>query len=88
MAPLDYSTPAFFDNHYYENLVEAKGLLHSDNVLMLEDQGGDIQERVWAYAKSRQYFFESFASSMIKMGNIDVLIGAEGEIRKNCRYVN
>lgn len=88
LAPLDYSTPTFFDNHYFENLVESKGLLHSDNVLVLEDQGGDIQQRVWSYASNRQYFFDSFASSMIKMGNINVLTEDQGEIRKNCRFVN
>ncbi|KMT11721.1 hypothetical protein BVRB_5g106570 [Beta vulgaris subsp. vulgaris] len=88
LAPLDYSTPAYFDNHYYENLVESKGLLHSDNVLVLEDQGGNIQDRVWAYASSREFFFESFVNSIIKMGNINVLTGLQGEIRKNCRFVN
>lgn len=88
LTPLDYSTPTFFDNHYYENLAESKGLLHSDNVLVLEDEGGDIQQRVWAYASNREFFFDSFASSMIKMGNINVLTGEKGEIRKNCRFVN
>lgn len=88
LAPLDFQTPAYFDNHYYLNLLESKGLLHSDNVLVLEDEGGEIEERVWAYATNRKLFFESFSSSMIKMGNINALTGAQGEIRKNCRYVN
>ncbi|KAL2901544.1 Peroxidase 14 [Bienertia sinuspersici] len=88
LAPLDYSTPAYFDNHYYQNLVESKGLLHSDNVLVLEDQDGEIQQRVWGYATNRQFFFESFVDSMIKMGNINVLTGNKGEVRKNCRFVN
>ncbi|XP_057520324.1 peroxidase 20 [Amaranthus tricolor] len=88
IAPLDFSTPTYFDNHYYINLVESQGLLHSDNVLLLEDQGGDIQQRVWAYANNRKFFFESFVESIIKMGNINVLTGLDGEIRKNCRFVN
>ncbi|XVF10995.1 hypothetical protein REPUB_Repub07fG0230800 [Reevesia pubescens] len=30
IAPLDFSTPAKFDNHYFINIVEGKGLLGSD----------------------------------------------------------
>uniref|UniRef100_A0A0R0HBY6 peroxidase n=1 Tax=Glycine max TaxID=3847 RepID=A0A0R0HBY6_SOYBN len=43
---------------------------------------------VRAYASNEKLFFASFAKSMIKMGNINVLTGSEGEIRRNCRFVN
>ncbi|ERN09602.1 hypothetical protein AMTR_s00029p00174390 [Amborella trichopoda] len=33
LAPLDLVTPRNFDNNYFKNLVELKGLLHSDQVL-------------------------------------------------------
>ncbi|KAL9246914.1 hypothetical protein vseg_020393 [Gypsophila vaccaria] len=87
-TPLDYRTPSFFDNHYYKNLIELKGLLHTDNVLVVEDEVGETEERVWAYASDTDLFFESFAESMVKMGNIKVLIGDEGQIRENCRFIN
>ncbi|KAK9716236.1 hypothetical protein RND81_06G220200 [Saponaria officinalis] len=87
-TPLDYRTPAFFDNYYYQNIIESKGLLHTDNVLVNEDETGEIEERVWAYARNTDLFFESFANSMVKMGNIKVLVGDEGQIRENCRFVN
>nr|WDA42942.1 peroxidase 20 [Fagopyrum tataricum] len=86
---LDYKTPFMFDNYYFKNLIEARGLLHSDNVLVLEDnEEGFVMERVWAYAYNQKLFFESFSNSMVKMGNINVLTGEQGEIRKYCRFVN
>lgn len=68
--------------------MEGKGLLGSDNVLISQDFDGKITKQVWAYASNEKLFFASFAKSMIKMGNINVLTGNEGEIRRNCRFVN
>ncbi|XP_027362633.1 peroxidase 20 [Abrus precatorius] len=87
-APLDFQTPKRFDNHYYINILEGKGLLGSDNVLISQDFDGKITEQVWAYASNEKLFFTSFAKSMIKMGSINVLTGNEGEIRRSCRFVN
>ncbi|XP_022718097.1 peroxidase 20 [Durio zibethinus] len=87
-VPLDFSTPTKFDNHYYINIVEGKGLLGSDNILVTEDHEGKIRKLVWAFASNQELFFTSFAYSVVKMGNINVLTGNEGEIRKNCRFVN
>ncbi|KAI3928991.1 hypothetical protein MKW92_018717 [Papaver armeniacum] len=88
IVSLDLKTPGFFDNQYYRNVLESKGLLNSDNVLISQDVKGEISARVWAYAADEQFFFRSFVNSIIKMGNINVLTGEEGEIRRNCRVVN
>nr|XP_043630476.1 peroxidase 20 [Erigeron canadensis] len=88
LAPLDLMTPTRFDNHYFHNIKRGQGLLISDNVLLSEDVEGEIRDIVWEFASDEEKFFESFAYSMIKMGNIDVLTGYHGEIRKNCRFVN
>ncbi|KAL3499845.1 hypothetical protein ACH5RR_038938 [Cinchona calisaya] len=88
LAPLDLITPARFDNHYFTNIIEGRGLLISDNVLVDQDLQWEIREHVFAYASSQEHFFDSFVNSMIKMGNINVLTGDEGEIRKNCRSPN
>ncbi|XP_058224352.1 peroxidase 20 [Rhododendron vialii] len=87
-APLDSATPARFDNLYYHNIIQGQGLLISDNVLVSEDVGGDIRKHVWNFANDQDFFFHSFGNSMIKMGSINVLTGEEGEIRRNCRFVN
>ncbi|KAK7406366.1 hypothetical protein VNO78_07990 [Psophocarpus tetragonolobus] len=87
-APLDFQTPKRFDNHYFINILQGKGLLGSDNVLISQDLDGKIREQAWAYASNQKLFFASFAKSIIKMGSISVLTGNEGEIRRNCRFVN
>ncbi|KAG5065984.1 hypothetical protein JHK86_009715 [Glycine max] len=84
-APLDFQTPKRFDNYYFINILEGKGLLVSDNVLIIHDLHGKITEQVQAYASNEKLLFASFAKSMIKMGNINVLTRNEGEIRRNCR---
>ncbi|KVH91897.1 heme peroxidase [Cynara cardunculus var. scolymus] len=71
-----------------QDLVVLSGLLVSDNVLVAEDVEREIRDVVWAFASNEEHFFTSFANSMIKMGNIRVLTGQQGEIRKNCRLIN
>lgn len=88
LAPLDLTTPARFDNFYFQNLLQGEGLLGSDIVLISQDHEGEILRQVLAYASDEKLFFDSFAKSMVKMGNINVLTGDQGEIRKHCRFVN
>lgn len=88
LVPLDLKTSRRFDNLYFFNLLRGNGLLQSDNELVSEDPDGEVLSLVWAYASNQELFFKHFAKSMIKMGNINVLTGDEGEVRHNCRYVN
>ncbi|KAK7816674.1 peroxidase 72 [Quercus suber] len=83
---LDYVSPTKFDNYYYKNILASKGLLSSDQVLLTKNEGS--REMVKKYAENSQLFFEQFAKSRVKMGNISPLTGSRGEIRKNCRKVN
>ncbi|KAI8017402.1 Peroxidase 72 [Camellia lanceoleosa] len=83
---LDFVSPTKFDNYYFKNLLASKGLLNSDQVLVTKNR--QTMELVKKYAENNELFFEQFAKSMIKMGNISPLIGSSGEIRKNCRKIN
>ncbi|OAY46366.1 peroxidase P7 [Manihot esculenta] len=85
LAPLDLQTPTCFDNLYYKNLLERKGLLHSDQELF---NGNSADSLVRKYASNPSAFFKDFARAMVKMGNIKPLTGSQGEVRKNCRKVN
>lgn len=85
LAPLDVQTPIVFDNKYYKNLINQKGLLHSDQILY---NGGSTDSLVEKYSKDLDSFDSDFAAAMIKMGDISPLTGSKGEIRKNCRKVN
>ncbi|KAM3306278.1 peroxidase 72-like [Capsicum chacoense] len=83
---LNYVSPTKFDNSYYQNLLASKGLLNSDQILVTKNQAS--VELVKLYAENNEIFFEQFAKSMVKMGNISPLTGYRGEIRKNCRNIN
>ncbi|KAE8655062.1 Peroxidase 15 [Hibiscus syriacus] len=86
MFSLDFVSRVKFDNSYFKNLLGDKGLLNSDQVLFTKN--AESRELVKQYAYNQELFFEQFAKSMIKMGNISPLTGYKGEIRKNCRKVN
>ena len=85
IAALDLVTPNSFDNNYFKNLIQKKGLLQSDQVLF---SGGSTDSIVTGYSKSPSTFSSDFASAMVKMGNIGPLTGSAGEIRKLCSAIN
>ncbi|KAJ1684809.1 hypothetical protein LUZ63_016199 [Rhynchospora breviuscula] len=88
ISPLDYASPVKFDNYYYKSILEQRGLLNSDEVLLT---GNDqfVAGLVKSYAEDEALFFDRFSKSMVKMGQINPLTGYnQGEVRKNCRRVN
>ncbi|KAJ8747526.1 hypothetical protein K2173_014333 [Erythroxylum novogranatense] len=85
LVPLDLVTPNSFDNNYFRNLMQRRGLLQSDQVLF---SGGATDSIVSEYSRNNSPFREDFASAMIKMGDIDPLIGSAGQIRRICSAPN
>ncbi|KAL4574977.1 hypothetical protein LXL04_021817 [Taraxacum kok-saghyz] len=85
LAPLDIQSPTTFNNDYYKNLLNQKGLLHSDQQLF---NGGSADSTVRQYGSNPRLFSSDFAAAMIKMGDNKPLTGSSGEIRKNCRRTN
>ncbi|XP_073035997.1 lignin-forming anionic peroxidase-like [Primulina eburnea] len=85
LAPLDLVTPNSFDNNYYKNLMQRKGLLHSDQVLF---NGGSSDGIVSEYSRNQQTFYSDFGSAMIKMSEIELLLGQNGIVRRVCGAVN
>ncbi|PUZ43425.1 hypothetical protein GQ55_8G008400 [Panicum hallii var. hallii] len=82
ISPLDASTPYVFDNFYYKNLLNKKGVLHSDQQLF---NGGSADSQTTTYSSNMAKFFTDFSAAMVKMSP---LTGSSGQIRKNCRKVN
>ncbi|KAG4963945.1 hypothetical protein JHK82_040619 [Glycine max] len=85
VAPLDFKTPNHFDNEYFKNLINKKGLLRSDQELF---NGGSTDSLVRTYSNNQRVFEADFVTAMIKMGNIKPLTGSNGQIRKQCRRPN
>ncbi|XP_010421788.1 PREDICTED: peroxidase 37-like [Camelina sativa] len=88
LVDFDLRTPTLFDNKYYVNLKENKGLIQSDQELFSSPDAKDTIPLVRAYADGQGKFFDAFVKAMIRMGNLSPLTGKQGEIRLNCRVVN
>ncbi|XVF85494.1 hypothetical protein PTKIN_Ptkin17bG0122100 [Pterospermum kingtungense] len=81
LAPLDLVTPNSFDNNYFKNLLQKKGLLQTDQVLL---SGGSTDSIVTEYSKNPSTFRSDFAAAMVRMGDIEPLTGSAGIIRRAC----
>ncbi|XP_047967974.1 lignin-forming anionic peroxidase-like [Salvia hispanica] len=84
LAALDLVTPNSFDNNYFKNLVQRKGLLQSDQVLF----SGSTAAIVSQYSGNPKTFAADFATAMIKMSEIEPTLGQNGIIRRVCSAVN
>ncbi|KAL5582893.1 hypothetical protein UlMin_015335 [Ulmus minor] len=85
LSSLDVTSPVIFDNAFYKNLVNQKGLLHSDQTLF---SNGSTDSQVLYYSQNPIAFKNDFANAMVKMGNLGVLTETSGQIRNDCRKVN
>lgn len=84
-AFLDQSTSFIMDNQFYKQIMQKKGVLQIDQELAVDKSSAGIVSR---FASDANSFKKSFASAMVKMGNVQVLTGNAGEIRRNCRAFN
>ncbi|KAF8409502.1 hypothetical protein HHK36_005578 [Tetracentron sinense] len=75
-----------FDLSYYTLLLKRRGLFESDAALITNSTTKSFITQL--LQGSLTDFFVEFASSMEKMGQIDVKTGSSGEIRKQCAIVN
>ncbi|KAL6647244.1 hypothetical protein ACP70R_014681 [Stipagrostis hirtigluma subsp. patula] len=76
-----------FDAGYYRLVAKRRGLFHSDAAL-LDNPFTRAYVQRQATGRFAGDFFRDFAESMVKMSSIEVLTGAQGEIRKKCYLVN
>ncbi|WCJ42233.1 Peroxidase family protein [Euphorbia peplus] len=82
---MDPSTPQKFDNGYYKNLKQGKGLFSSDQILFTDSRS---KQTVDLFASNNVAFLNAFASAMTKLGRLGVLTGNQGEIRRDCTAIN
>ncbi|GJM99943.1 hypothetical protein PR202_ga17086 [Eleusine coracana subsp. coracana] len=84
MDPGSYKT---FGTSYYRHVSKRRGLFQSDAALLTDAATRNYVHRI-ATGKFDSEFFKDFSESMTKMGNVGVLTGAQGEIRKKCYVPN
>ncbi|KAK9056686.1 hypothetical protein SSX86_024048 [Deinandra increscens subsp. villosa] len=85
LSSLDMVSTYMFDNAYYKNLVNNAGLLESDQALMSDPQTASM---VNDYSMYPYLFYRDFSTSMMKLSNIGVITGLNGEVRKKCGEIN
>ncbi|KAL9321406.1 hypothetical protein ACSQ67_013245 [Phaseolus vulgaris] len=81
---LDTNSQFKFDTSYLANLKRGRGILRSDQVLWTDPSTSSFVQKYIATAP----FNYQFGKSMVKMSNIGVKQGDDGEIRKKCSAVN
>ncbi|XP_062196125.1 peroxidase 47-like [Phragmites australis] len=83
-ATFDRTSNAF-DGVYFRELQSRRGLLSSDQTLF---ESPETRALVNRFAMNQAYFFYAFQQGMLKMGQLDLKEGTQGEIRMTCRVVN
>ncbi|KAJ7972426.1 Peroxidase [Quillaja saponaria] len=81
----DRETPMILDNYYYKNLLKNKGLLIIDQQLTSDPRTLPYVEKM---AVDNGYFHQQLSRALILLSENNPLIADQGEIRKDCRYVN
>ncbi|XP_021858785.2 peroxidase 3 [Spinacia oleracea] len=86
IVEMDPGSHRTFDLSYYKLLLKRRGLFESDAALTKSSTTlSYIKELVNGPLET---FFAEFSKSMVKMGDVEVLTGSAGEIRKQCAFVN
>ncbi|KAJ7543387.1 hypothetical protein O6H91_09G035800 [Diphasiastrum complanatum] len=81
----DPTTPFTFDNVYYKNAQRGLSVMSSDQVLFLNPRTRGIVNH---FASNEETFFSAFVTAIQHMGSMGVKTGMQGEIRKDCAFVN
>ena len=81
----DPTTPAAFDNAYYRNLVQGRGMFKSDQVLFAEQLS---RPAATTFADRPEEFASAFTAAMVRLGRVGVKTGDQGEIRRDCSAFN
>jgi peroxidase len=81
----DKLTPMRIDNNYFKNIMQLKGSLKLDNALYLDPRTRGYVE---SFAADNGRFFTHFVEAVSIISEYKVLTGSQGEIRRNCKWVN
>ncbi|KAK7345588.1 hypothetical protein VNO77_16194 [Canavalia gladiata] len=81
----DLKTPMIIDNNYYKNILQHKGLLTVDEELASDPRTSPYVQKM---ANDNDYFYQQFSRAILLLSENNPLTGDQGEIRKDCRYLN
>lgn len=81
----DLQTPMILDNMYYKNIKNNKGLLIVDQQLVSNPITSPYVDKM---AADNDYFHDQFAKALLTLSENNPISEEEGEVRKDCRFVN
>ncbi|KAK7277398.1 hypothetical protein RIF29_18549 [Crotalaria pallida] len=84
-ANLDIRTPTVFDNKYYLDLLNRQGVFTSDQDLHSDKRTKGLVNH---FALNQSLFFDKFVNAVVKLSQLDVVTGNNGEIRNKCSVIN
>ena len=83
---LDQGLPKnFIDDKYFGQLTSKRGILQIDQDLATHKPTNVTVDRI---SKGLEDFASEFGKAMVKLGEVEVLTGLQGQIRRSCRFVN
>lgn len=86
---LDTGSQNKFDTSYFANLRNGRGILQSDQALWTDASTKTFVQRYLGLRGLLGLAFNvEFGKSMVKMSNIGLKTGSDGEIRKICSAIN
>lgn len=88
LVEMDPGSFRTFDASYYRRVARGRSLFASDQTLMNDPAARAYVRRQAGAGAYPAEFFADFAKSMVKMGAVQVLTGAQGEVRRHCAAVN
>lgn len=83
--PFDRMSQNIMDAGFYKQLLAKETLIESDHNLVVEPNTNAIMKK---YADDQEGWIARFIQAITKMGEIEVLTGDQGEIRKQCKAFN
>ena len=85
--PLDTYSETNFDNSYYGNVRNGRGVLESDSKLWSDGRTHKFVQQFLG-SSNRLKFNKQFGRAMVKLSNVEVKTGNQGEIRRVCNKIN
>ncbi|XP_015693322.2 peroxidase 24-like [Oryza brachyantha] len=84
VVAMDPGSSLSFDSHYFVNLRARQGMFTSDAALLTDGRAAALVDKL----QDPDVFLDHFKNSIKRMGQIGVLTGGSGQIRKRCSAVN
>ncbi|KAG8383225.1 hypothetical protein BUALT_Bualt05G0162300 [Buddleja alternifolia] len=83
--PFDPYSHHKMDSRFYKELLQNRALLESDHNLAKDGHANEIMKKL---VDDQKGWLEKFTKAIVKLGEVEVLTGDQGQIRKQCRAVN